>query len=104
VPVNVNLPTVLRPHAGGVKTVTAEGSTVGEVLNSLVGEYPGLSGQVIGEDGSLHKFVNVYLNDDDVRYLSALDTPVADTDDISILPAVAGGAGGGRSGAGSPLP
>jgi sulfur-carrier protein len=92
VPVQVNLPTVLRSHAGGAKTVSAEGSTVGQVLVALVGEYPGLSGQVIGEDGALHKFVNVYLNDDDVRYLSALDTPVGDADEISILPAVAGGA------------
>jgi len=92
VPVQVNLPTVLRSHAGGAKTVSAEGSTVGEVLTSLIADYPGLSGQVINDDGTLHKFVNVYLNDDDVRYLSALDTPVAPTDDISILPAVAGGA------------
>ncbi len=56
------------------------------------GSIPGLSGQVIDDDGALHKFVNVYLNDDDVRYLSALDTPVEDSDEISILPAVAGGA------------
>ena len=91
-PVPVNLPTVLRSHAGGAKTVSAEGSTVGEVLTGLVGEYPGLSGQIIDDTGALHKFVNVYLNDDDVRYLSALDTPVKDSDEISILPAVAGGA------------
>ena len=93
-PVQVNLPTVLRSHAGGSKAVSADGSTVGEVLSSLVVEYPGLSGQVIDGDGSLHKFVNVYLNDDDVRYLSALDTPVKESDEISILPAVAGGATG----------
>lgn len=92
--VRVNLPTVLRPHAGGAKTVTADGATVGQVLTSLVGQYPGLSGQVIDENGSLHKFVNVYLNDDDVRYMSSLDTPVAESDEISILPAVAGGAAG----------
>ncbi len=91
-PVQVNLPTVLRSHAGGSKTVSAEGSTVGEVLASLVKDYPGLSGQVVNDDGTLHKFVNVYLNDDDVRYLSSLDTPVGASDDISILPAVAGGA------------
>jgi sulfur-carrier protein len=97
VPVPVNLPTVLRPHAGGAKTVSAEGSTVGEVLSALVEQYPGLSGQIINGDGTLHKFVNVYLNDDDVRYLSALDTPVKDSDDISILPAVAGGAVGDRA-------
>jgi molybdopterin converting factor small subunit len=90
----VNLPTVLRSHAGGAKAVSVEGSTVGEVLAALGGEYPGISGQVIDSDGSLHKFVNVYLNDDDVRYLSSLDTPVTDSDEISILPAVAGGATG----------
>ncbi len=91
-PVKVNLPTVLRSHAGGAKVVSVDGSTVGQVLEALAGEYPGLSGQVIDADGSLHKFVNVYLNDDDVRYLSSLDTPVTDADEISILPAVAGGA------------
>jgi len=92
VPVQVNLPTILRSHAGGAKTVSVEGSTVGEVLEALAVTYPGLSGQVIDDGGSLHKFVNVYLNDDDVRYLSALDTPVKESDEISILPAVAGGA------------
>jgi molybdopterin converting factor small subunit len=65
---------------------------VGEVLNALVATYPGMSGQVIDDSGSLHKFVNVYLNDDDVRYLSGIDTPVAGADELSILPAVAGGA------------
>lgn len=90
-PVHVNLPTVLRLHAGGAKTVSAGGSTVGEVLEALVAQYPGLAGQVVNDDGSLHKFVNVYVNDDDVRYLSALETPVKDADEISILPAVAGG-------------
>jgi molybdopterin converting factor small subunit len=88
----VHLPTVLRAHAGGAKDVTADGTTVGEVLTSLAAEYPGLSGQVINGDGTLHKFVNVYVNDDDVRYMSALDTPVTDSDEVSILPAVAGGA------------
>ncbi len=92
--VRVNLPTVLRVHAGGAKAVSAEGSTVGEVLRSLEQEYPGLAGQVIDGDGSLHKFVNVYLNDDDVRYLSSLDTTVTESDEVSILPAVAGGAFG----------
>jgi molybdopterin converting factor small subunit len=92
VPVQVNLPTVLRSHAGGAKAVTVEGSTVGEVLATLTVEYPGLSGQVINADGTLHRFVNVYLNDDDVRYLSSLETPVQGDDEISILPAVAGGA------------
>jgi molybdopterin converting factor small subunit len=73
--------------------VSVEGATVGQVLVALADQYPGLSGQVINGDGTLHKFVNVYLNDDDVRYLSSLDTPVSGADEISILPAVAGGAG-----------
>ncbi len=67
------------------------GSTLGEVLAGLTEAYPGLSGQVLTEDGTLHRFVNVYLNDDDVRYLDKLDTKVSDEDVISILPAVAGG-------------
>ena len=91
-PVQVNLPTVLRPHAGGERTVAVDGATVGEVLTALVARYPGMTGQVIDDSGSLHKFVNVYLNDDDVRYLSGIDTPVAGADELSILPAVAGGA------------
>ena len=95
-PVDVRLPTVLRAHAGGASTVAVEGSTIGEVLRGLVARYPGLAGQVLNDDGTLHKFVNVYVNDDDVRYLSQLDTPVKDGDEISILPAVAGGSGGVR--------
>jgi molybdopterin synthase sulfur carrier subunit len=91
VPVAVHLPTVLRSQAGGVKTVSVDGTSIGQVLNSLIAEFPGLSGQVLNDDGTLHKFVNVYLNDDDVRYLAALDTPVSDSDEVSILPAVAGG-------------
>jgi molybdopterin synthase sulfur carrier subunit len=87
----VRLPTVLRTHAGGASVVTVDGGTIGEVLGKLVAEYPGLSGQVVQEDGSLHKFVNIYVNDDDVRYLRGLDTPVPDGAEISILPAVAGG-------------
>ena len=90
--VQVNLPTVLRPHAGGERTVAVDGSTVGDVLTALVTRYPGMSGQVIDDSGSLHKFVNVYLNDDDVRYLSGIDTAVGGSDELSILPAVAGGA------------
>ena len=87
----VHLPTVLRSHAGGVKTVTADGATIGQVLDALVVQYPGLAGQVVNDDGTLHKFVNVYLNDDDVRYLDRLETKVGADDVVSILPAVAGG-------------
>ncbi len=90
-PVEVRLPTLLRSQAGGQASVEVSGNTIGEVLAALVAEYPGTAGQVLNEDGTLHKFVNVYVNDDDVRYLSSLETPVKDGDEISILPAVAGG-------------
>ena len=90
-PVEVRLPTILRQHAGGQASVNANGSTVGEVFEDLVRQFPGLAGQVVTDDGSLHRFVNVYRNDDDVRYLEKLDTKVEDDDVISILPAVAGG-------------
>ena len=90
-PVDVRLPTLLRPHAGGQAVVTLEGSTIGEVLRALVTAYPDTTAQVLNEDGSLHRFVNVYVNDDDVRYLEQLDTPVAPGDEVTILPAVAGG-------------
>ncbi len=92
-PVEVRLPTVLRSHAGGRSTVSANGATIGEVLGDLVRSYPGMAGQVLTEDGTLHRFVNVYVDDDDVRYLDQLDTKVADGATVSILPAVAGGSG-----------
>ncbi len=90
-PVDVRLPTVLRSQAGGRSTLPVEGSTIGEVLHALVSEHPGMQGQVFNDDGTLHRFVNIYVNDEDVRYLSQLDTPVKDGDEVSILPAVAGG-------------
>ena len=90
-PVEVRLPTVLRQHAAGQSSVKANGSTIGEVFEDLVRQFPLLAGQVITDDGSLHKFVNVYRNDDDVRFLDKLATPVADDDVVTILPAVAGG-------------
>jgi molybdopterin synthase sulfur carrier subunit len=93
VPVEVRLPTILRQHAGGQASVQGIGETVGDVLEDLVRQFPGLAGQVVTEDGALHKFVNVYVNDDDVRYLEGLDTKVPDGSVVSILPAVAGGAG-----------
>ena len=90
-PVEVRLPTVLRTHAGGKATVSAEGATVGEVLADLVRTYPGMAGQVLTDEGALHRFVNVYVDDDDVRYLDQLDTKVEPGATVSILPAVAGG-------------
>jgi molybdopterin converting factor small subunit len=89
--VEVKLPTLLRAQADGVSSVSAEGATIGEVFSDLTTRFPGLAGNLVGDDGALHKFVNVYRNDDDIRYLDALDTKVADGDVISILPAVAGG-------------
>ena len=93
-PVEVRLPTILRQHAGGQVSVRANGTTLAEVFDDLVRQFPNLAGQVVTEDGALHKFVNVYRNDDDVRYLDKLETKVSDDDVISILPAVAGGAAG----------
>jgi len=89
--VEVRLPTLLRPHAEGAASVSADGATVGEVFSALTAAYPGLAGQLVDESGALHKFVNVYVNDDDIRYLEQLGTPVTDRDVVSILPAVAGG-------------
>jgi len=89
--VEVKLPTLLRAHAEGAPSVTADGSTVGEVFQALTDRYPGLGGNLVDDQGNLHRFVNVYKDDDDIRYLDGLDTKVADGDVISILPAVAGG-------------
>jgi sulfur-carrier protein len=91
VPVEVRLPNQLRDATNGQATVAAAGGTVAEVLAELTARYPGLAGRIITDGGNLHKFVNVYVNDDDVRYLDKLETKVGDGDEISILPAVAGG-------------
>jgi MoaD family protein len=90
-PVEVRLPTILRAHVGGAPSVAAEGKTVGELFDGLMAKYPSLKGQLITESGDLHKFVNVYRNDDDIRYTGRLDTPVEENDVVSIIPAVAGG-------------
>ena len=90
--VEIKLPTVLRVQADGQATVAIDGATVGEAFNALVGRYPGLRGNLLDDAGHLHKFVNVYKDDDDIRYLDGLDTKLADGDVLSILPAVAGGA------------
>jgi MoaD family protein len=89
--VDVRLPTLLRANTDGASSVAADGTTVGEVFGALTERYPGLKGQLVDDAGGLHKFVNVYVNDDDIRYLDQLDTNVSDGDVISILPAVAGG-------------
>jgi molybdopterin synthase sulfur carrier subunit len=92
VPVEVRLPTMLRQYAGGQASVRANGGTLGEVLEDLALQFPQLRGQIVTDERALHKFVNVYVNDDDVRYLDKLETKVSDDDVVSILPAVAGGA------------
>jgi molybdopterin synthase sulfur carrier subunit len=89
--IQIRIPTVLRVHTGGQAVVEASGRTVSEVLADLVASHPGLAGQVVTDEGTLHRFVNVYVNDDDIRYLDRLDTRVSDGDVVSILPAVAGG-------------
>jgi MoaD family protein len=88
----VRLPNLLRPAAEGQSTVGAEGETIGEVLADLQRSYPAMAGQMLSSEGQLHRFVNVYVNDDDVRFLEKLETKVGDGDVVSILPAVAGGA------------
>ncbi len=91
--VSVRLPTILRTHAGGLSEISAEGGTVGEVVDDVVRQFPGTSSHLKAPDGGLHRFVNVYLDDEDVRYLGGLDTPVTSGAKLSIVPAVAGGAG-----------
>ena len=89
---NVRIPPVLRPKTGGQAEVEAGGSDVGEVLRSLTGEFPDTQDQLFGEGGELNRYVNVYLNDEDVRVLDGLDTSVGEGDSRVILPAMAGGA------------
>ena len=89
--VTIKLPTILRKFAGNEARVSADGATLAEVLKDLESRYPGITKNVIAEDGGLHRFINVYVNDEDVRYLGSLETPIAEGDTVSILPAVAGG-------------
>ena len=87
----VRIPPVLRPAVGGEREVVAEGATVGEVLTALVDAHPQTRDQVFAEDGELNRYVNVYLNDEDVRVLDGLATVVGEGDELVILPAMAGG-------------
>jgi molybdopterin converting factor small subunit len=90
--VEIKLPTVLRAAADGQPSVSVDGATVGDVFSTLVEKYPGLRDNLLDAAGGMHKFVNVYKDDDDIRYLDGLDTKLADGDVLTILPAVAGGA------------
>lgn len=89
--VTVRIPTTLRPLSGGASTVQVEGSTLSEVLIALNAAHPGFSDRLFDQDGNLHKFVNVFVADDDVRYLDGLNTKVPSGETVSIIPAVAGG-------------
>lgn len=88
----IRIPSTLRASTGGAKAVTIDGGTVGEILDSLVIAYPALRAQLLTEDGTLNRFVNVYLNATDVRHLDGLATPVVAADELVLLPAMAGGA------------
>ena len=91
-PVRVKLPTLLRSHSGGEALVEGKGGgTLRELFDDLETRYPGITERIVTEDGALARFVNVYVNDEDVRYLGSLDTKVEQGDTVSILPAVAGG-------------
>ena len=87
----VKIPPVLRSSPGGEREVSAGGGSVGEVLRSLAEQHPETERQLFGDDGALNRYVNVYLNDEDVRVLQGLDTPVEENDTLVILPAMAGG-------------
>ena len=90
--VTVKVPTIMRKHVDGQAKVEASGDTLAALLDNLEASYPGITKNIKSEDGGLHRFINIYVNDEDVRYLGSLEAPIADGDTISILPAVAGGA------------
>ena len=90
-PVDVRLPNIFRAAAGGQATVPAEGATVGEVFDDLVRQHPGLKAQLLTDEGDLHRHLNVFLNDDDIRYLGRLEAKVGEGDTLTLMPAVAGG-------------
>jgi molybdopterin converting factor small subunit len=87
----VFIPSVLRATVGGVKSLDVSGESIRGVVDTLVEQHPSLKGQLLTEDGDLNRFVNVYVNGQDVRYLQGLDTPVSPTDEVRLLPAMAGG-------------
>jgi MoaD family protein len=90
--IDVRVPTILRSYTDGQKAVEGTGDSIADLLVDLDSRYPGLRGRLVTEEGALHRFVNVYINDEDVRFLGALDAKLNDGDTVTILPAVAGGA------------
>jgi MoaD family protein len=89
--IEVKIPTILRSYTGGQKAVEAKGDTLAALIDNLDQGHPGIKGRLITEDGGLHRFVNVYVNDEDVRFTGSLETALKDGDAVTILPAVAGG-------------
>jgi len=89
--IEVRIPTILRTYTGGEKAVDGKGETLEDLFADLDTRHDGLRARLVGDDGSLQRFVNVYLNDEDVRFLGGIATPVSDGDVVTILPAVAGG-------------
>ncbi|GAA5131914.1 MoaD/ThiS family protein [Pseudonocardia adelaidensis] len=89
--VTVSIPTILRSHTGGEKAVEAKGSTVAEVIDDLESRHGGIAARLV-KDGNLHRFVNIYVDDEDVRFAGGLEAPVGENSTVTILPAVAGGA------------
>ena len=88
--IEVRIPTILRPYTDGEKAVPAEGGSLSAVIDHLEGNHPGLKERLI-DDGDLRRFVNVYVNDEDVRFIGGLEAPLSDGDQVVVLPAVAGG-------------
>ena len=89
--IEVKIPTILRTYTSGEKSVEAQGDTLAVLIDDLDANHPGLKGRLITDQGALHRFVNVYVNDEDVRFTGSLQTQLADGDSVTILPAVAGG-------------
>jgi molybdopterin synthase sulfur carrier subunit len=98
--IEVRIPTILRTYTGGEKAVPGDGGTLADVLVDVDSRHPGLRDRIVDEKG-LRRFVNVYVNDEDVRFMGGLQTAVKDGDTVTVLPAVAGGAGDGRAGGAS---
>lgn len=89
--IEVRVPTVLRKHTAGERRVSGEGAHLRELIKDLDSRHSGLGDALVADDGSLHRFINVYVNDEDVRFMDGIDTTLSDGDVVSILPAVAGG-------------
>jgi molybdopterin synthase sulfur carrier subunit len=89
--IEVRIPTILRTYTGGEKLVSGSGDTLTALLDDLDSRHSGIRGRLVTEDGSLHRFVNVYVTDEDVRFLGGLETKLSDGDSVTVLPAVAGG-------------